>query len=356
MKRIKLFDIFNSKYSCSKCRVKLRSHADKLIHTEIIHGKDFNPNFYSNRKYKCIYCTECFKLYSQLKDHLNQAHLNKSLRACKIRSVEFENRIVLKSLHGIEKHASDFSLHANNKWSFDSNKPRTSSTDLFKREFEHSCIKGSAFNACRVEPSMNSTKYMMSHNRVSPKFDTHLIAKHRLDAHQENNVADRINFVANSELTPSQNSLFKYLSYQLEVSKQLEEVNEHIRRQSEKNQETGCKSYLDCNEVQRTRIDQDSSILFSANEKGAMCSCCGFDLPDDSGFRNQHFSMHLSVDQKRPYKCHLCHLKFSKPEQVLRHMTVHDTKNPNFLCSICFSTFSRKQDLGRHMSFHGGTI
>ncbi|CAF0875378.1 unnamed protein product [Brachionus calyciflorus] len=81
------------------------------------------------------------------------------------------------------------------------------------------------------------------------------------------------------------------------------------------------------------------------------CDYCGF------MFRNSyeleaHKLMHSTSNTKRPFKCHLCLVTFSKLDQLKRHMIVHQVKDQDFVCQICFSSFSRKQDLDRHLLFH----
>ena len=82
-----------------------------------------------------------------------------------------------------------------------------------------------------------------------------------------------------------------------------------------------------------------------------ICDLCGYSF-ENSFFLNQHKSLHLSDHSKRPYKCHLCQVTFSKSEQLMRHMVVHQANELDYVCKVCYSTFSRKQDLDRHMHFH----
>jgi len=81
------------------------------------------------------------------------------------------------------------------------------------------------------------------------------------------------------------------------------------------------------------------------------CDLCG--LKCDTKFKaDEHRILHATGDTKKPLKCHLCQVKFSKCDQLLRHMLVHQASELDFVCQICYSTFSRKQDLERHMNFH----
>ena len=82
-----------------------------------------------------------------------------------------------------------------------------------------------------------------------------------------------------------------------------------------------------------------------------ICDLCGYTF-ENTFFLNQHKSLHLSENLKRPHKCHLCQVTFSKSEQLMRHMIVHSSNELDYVCKVCFSTFSRKQDLDRHMHFH----
>ncbi len=93
------------------------------------------------------------------------------------------------------------------------------------------------------------------------------------------------------------------------------------------------------------------SNLIQPEKPKLKCDNCGyffetiFDL-------NLHKQLHNSLNIKRPYKCHLCQVTFSKADQLFRHMIVHQASEQDSVCQICFSSFSRKQDLDRHMLFH----
>lgn len=81
------------------------------------------------------------------------------------------------------------------------------------------------------------------------------------------------------------------------------------------------------------------------------CESCGYFF-DSISVLDAHKQLHNSFNLKRPYKCHLCQVTFSKADQLSRHMIVHQANEQDSVCQICFSSFSRKQDLDRHLLFH----
>lgn len=81
------------------------------------------------------------------------------------------------------------------------------------------------------------------------------------------------------------------------------------------------------------------------------CEFCGYAYKSLSDLV-EHRAMHVSPNQKRPLRCHLCAIKFAKSEQLMKHMIVHKANGTDSICKLCFATFGRKQDLDRHMLFH----
>ena len=94
---IRMLDLFNSKYNCSVCRVKLRYRADQIIHRELKHYNNNNNNEPQQQQpIRCPYCEAPHRTYFSLRTHLMLRHLDERPYACRLCTRRFHAFVHLK--------------------------------------------------------------------------------------------------------------------------------------------------------------------------------------------------------------------------------------------------------------------
>lgn len=111
------------------------------------------------------------------------------------------------------------------------------------------------------------------------------------------------------------------------------------------------RQFLDDQLLKKENLRKFSFSYLNQVNSVNQCELCGFSFRSIFEL-NSHKYSHLTANNKRPFRCHLCLVTFSKIDQLKRHMIVHQVKEQDSVCQICFSSFSRKQDLDRHLLFH----
>ena len=54
-------------------------------------------------------------------------------------------------------------------------------------------------------------------------------------------------------------------------------------------------------------------------------------------------------EAKKAYTCVVCSKSFSKPNKLMRHMSIHDPERPRVVCKLCSRSFIRYQSLFQHV-------
>ena len=273
-----------------------------------------------NLKLNCLKCKLCSKICLTEANYLvhKWEHLinnNKAYLVCwQCKTLKFSSYYDLE-IHLHTKHLNEFSYECNScKQSFyDWNLMKV---HLNKSHFNVQTIK---FNCLNCNILFNSHKDVVYHT---------LRIHSNVDLNNDKNVILNNNFY---KCISCDDKLISKVSLNLHLE-QHEFISNNMNKQS----------------------IQDNKILPKTTSKRGIpliCDLCGYSF-ENAFFLNQHKSLHLSENLKRPHKCHLCQVMFSKGEQLLRHMIVHQANELDFVCKVCYSTFSRKQDLDRHMNFH----
>lgn len=403
IKRAQVFeslDLFNSKYSCKTCKSKLRTKADQMIHHYYIHNIDLSSPLIVN----CLYCNLKFTSFYKLKLHLNRLHFQERPYGCKPCRLKFMSFKAFKK-HYIDTHRHDNHIydllkydngkdsainykikiicnlkclrcnfcsnhyinvpqfinhlreHIDNNGFFNKNCPDTQCNfvgNTTKHLIRH--IENDHFDS---EQYFNSILKCGIHNIEIDNlhgFKRHLYKSHNysksilltLNNYIQSFVCEICNFESNNF-----NDLKKH-SYELHSQAYLD----HICTECDNVFPT--EESLNFHSLQHNAKKIENELILKQNEieqdvipknQSEECDLCGLKFPSRTMCAN-HKVLHQSSNPKRPYKCHLCIVSFSKANQLLRHMITHQKHGSDFSCEICFSTFSRKQDLERHMNFH----
>ena len=64
-------------------------------------------------------------------------------------------------------------------------------------------------------------------------------------------------------------------------------------------------------------------------------------------------TMNTHQTDKKPFKCEICNMTFSKSDSFNRHKTVHGMKP--YSCNTCRKAFLTKSDLTVHKRIHTGS-
>jgi hypothetical protein len=388
-----LLDLFNSKYYCKICRSKLRTKADEIIHLKYKHNKTVD----SNQLIKCLFCSKKFKSYFSFKRHLTIKHLKEKPYGCNLCvDKSFTNFYHLKK-HILRDHKKFESIkqlisYTNSKF----NNKRTKD-DLIIIKSEPAFIINLRLNCykCKLcsKICLTEANYLVhtwehfiknknkSHNQLvcwhckSLKFNSfydleiHVHKKHLYELSYECNECKQSFYDYNSiklHLNKAHLNvkIFKFncLHCNLLFNTHKDVVFHTLRFHDNVNlykcnlcdDKLKSKKTLNLHLEQHEFIQPTPATAKSPSNRRVLsliCEQCGYSF-ENSFFLNQHKSLHLSDHSKRPHKCHLCQVTFSKSEQLLRHMVVHQANELDYVCKVCYSTFSRKQDLDRHMHFH----
>jgi hypothetical protein len=397
---IEILDLFNSKYYCKICRQKLRTKADELIHLNYKHCK------IQTAKIICLYCSIEFQTYYNLKKHLMIKHLNERPYGCKICKNKNYTQFINLKIH-IKKHHKNENIKKfitysnsiletnNNKQQQQIQKIKKEEEEIYEINIKLNCLKCKLCSKiCLTEANYlvhkwehlinNNRSYLLCWHCKTLKFNSyydleiHLHTKHLNELSYECSTCSQQFYdwnLTKLHLTKAHLNITN-VKFNCKFCNNLftthKDIVFHTLRCHNNNQVAVykcslCDDKLNSKALLNLHLQQHEFIV-NLNKPAAViikppppvvkrgslsliCQLCGYEF-ENSFFLNQHKSLHLSENLKRQFKCHLCQVTFSKTEQLLRHMIVHQANELDFVCKVCYSTFSRKQDLDRHMNFH----
>lgn len=172
---IKKLDLFNSKYSCTICRRKLRYKADEIIHLQLKHRKQSPSDSTvasSTRMIDCpLSCGRTFSTYYRVRAHLSRCHLHERPYGCKLcKHKRFYEFVTLKA-HFVKHHQPQFNAiydvidYENSKFDSDTSQ-NIRRVNFFHDRFQFSEILFDADKAALVSKTFTLIKHanMMSCN------------------------------------------------------------------------------------------------------------------------------------------------------------------------------------------------
>lgn len=330
----------NVKLNCYKCKLCPKvclNEANYLIHKweHLINSNRCNNNTSIDMNSSHLFCWLCttnnssstntlplstFKSYYDLELHLQKFHINQYSYECSLCKELFYD-FNLYRMHVIRTHVNNTIL-----------------TSDINNRIRFNCV---------------FCKHMFNNHKE--------VVIHIMNAHNGNNGVDISNFYKCNQCDDryvnkiSFNLHLKQHDFVNKMNKTIFNGTSHIHHNNN-NQSHQARVETTPNNSSSTtvKIKTQPSLPAIQSKRGNsshICNLCGYSF-ENGFFLNQHKSLHLSDHIKRPYKCHLCQVTFSKTNQLMRHMIVHQVNELDYMCKLCFSTFSRKQDLDRHMNFH----
>ena len=97
----------------------------------------------------------------------------------------------------------------------------------------------------------------------------------------------------------------------------------------------------------RSLIESTSDPTTSLGDGAQPSGKDGFRCPVcDKRFQSSHMQRHMRVHSgERPYACGVCHLQFSQPANLTRHMTVVHAGERRYSCDVCARTFTSSSNM-----------
>ena len=110
----------------------------------------------------------------------------------------------------------------------------------------------------------------------------------------------------------------------------------------------------DCGNLYGTKFALESHVRRAHTkdqiEASLICRYCGRKFGNVSSLL-KHENIHLSEEERKPFKCEDCGRRYSGYHTLQEHMNVHSGVKP-FACDTCGKSFARKANLDQHVVIH----
>lgn len=352
----------NPNRKCSECSVNFFTDAEYLLHIWTEHMKCLNlvcwkcnTNFLSiksllihlnehldDKKFNCLLCNNNFGTFENAKDHYVEFHLKSNLiplfkLVCSNCNENIDESTSMQHFEkcspssNIDYFCVDCNLTFYNRQLFELHKIQHKS--LKQQTLNKSFLIDSIISPANANKSVGGLKI----DNIALKILS--MKQKKIDIEREETLVQYSPFL----IHPCQKTSFNNNTIKLSASRlNLPiEFSKYILE----------KKWLDDQLLTKENLTKYSLDCLSQTNTMYQCDLCGFSFKTIFEL-NSHKYSHLTTNNKRPFRCHLCMVTFSKSDQLKRHMIVHKVKEQDSVCQICFSSFSRKQDLDRHLLFH----
>lgn len=324
-------------FICWKCNCKFSSNKSLLVH--------LNEHL-DEKKFKCLLCSEekCseFGTFKHAKDHYEEFHLKPKFKPL--------FKLVCSS-------CNEYIDESTAVQHFKQCIP-TSSNNFFCTECNLACYNHQLFELHKIQH--NFLKQQASNKScLIDSIISHGNANRSLGSLKIDDIALKILSMKQKKLEiEREETLVQYSPFLIDSRQKVSTEKHGIKLSNSKlnlpiefSRYLLEKQWLDDQLLTKENLAKFSLGCLSQTNAINQCDLCGFSFRTIFEL-NSHKYSHLTSNNKRPFRCHLCLVTFSKSDQLKRHMIVHKVKEQDSVCQICFSSFSRKQDLDRHLLFH----